>query len=133
MVVCDFIIEGTPISAQGSSDARRAWKKYVADRATVARGDFHSVDSDTFTLRIAYFYESAPAADLDNIIKPIQDALKGIIYGDDNQVSDLIASMRDKPTGTAVPITPALASAFTTSRDFLHVRVNHTTRIEAYR
>ena len=28
-------------------------------------------------LRLAYFYVNEPIADLDNIVKPIQDALKG--------------------------------------------------------
>jgi Holliday junction resolvase RusA-like endonuclease len=33
-----------------------------------------------------YIYEGT-AADVDNIIKPIQDALKGLAYEDDEQVT----------------------------------------------
>ena len=33
--------------------------------------------------------------DVDNMAKPILDALKGVVYGDDSQVTDLLCRKRD--------------------------------------
>ena len=43
---------------------------------------------------ITYFYEGAPL-DVDNIPKPILDALNGLVYSDDAKVSDLLCRKRD--------------------------------------
>ena len=43
---------------------------------------------------ITYFYDRTPL-DVDNIPKPILDALKGLVYSDDSQVSDLLCRKRD--------------------------------------
>lgn len=45
-------------------------------------------------LQITYFYDSVQI-DIDNIVKPIQDAIKGLAYVDDNQVSDLLVRKRN--------------------------------------
>ena len=43
---------------------------------------------------ITYFFEDA-SLDVDNIPKPILDALEGLVYSDDSQVSDLLCRKRD--------------------------------------
>ena len=43
---------------------------------------------------ITYFYDRA-SLDVDNIPKPILDALKDLIYSDDSQVADLVCRKRD--------------------------------------
>ena len=43
---------------------------------------------------ITYFFDGA-SLDVDNIPKPILDALKGLVYSDDSQVSDLLCCKRD--------------------------------------
>ena len=88
---------------------------------------------DAVVLRIAYFYVYAPAADLDNIVKPIQDALKGIAYDDDIQVSDLIASMRPKAGTDLIRMSVALARGFAGSSDFVYVAVHHPSGVEVLR
>lgn len=84
-------------------------------------------------LRIAYFFVNDPAGDLDNIVKPIQDALKGIAYADDRQVVDLVASMRRKAVDDRVPMTTTLARGFLGGSDFIYVVVDQSSRIEAFR
>jgi len=88
---------------------------------------------DSVVLRVAYFYVYAPAADLDNIVKPIQDALRGIAYVDDVQVIDLVASMRRKSNGERIVVTTILASGFAGGSDFVHVAVDHSSAIEVFR
>ena len=42
---------------------------------------------------ITYFYQQA-SPDVDNIPKPILDALKGLVYMDDEQVTDVLCRKR---------------------------------------
>jgi hypothetical protein len=86
-------------------------------------------------LRVAYFYVNTPAGDLDNMVKPIQDALKGIAYADDNQVVDLVASMRRKGSTDEqlLTLTPTLVSGFSGHSDFVHIVVDRSTRLEVFR
>jgi crossover junction endodeoxyribonuclease RusA len=44
-------------------------------------------------LTIIYFYD-AVEVDVDNILKPILDALKGLLY-DDNQIVDILCRKRN--------------------------------------
>ena len=129
----EFVVFGTPVSAQGSSEAKRFWQQRVrsAAEAQFERGVVPSFDS--MVLRVAYFYVYAPAADLDNIVKPIQDALTGVAYADDVQVVDLIASMRRKDVSDRVPMTSALATAFDGGSDFIYVGIARASDIEVFR
>ena len=48
-----------------------------------------------------FFYGSAP--DLDNMAKPILDALEGVVYVNDFQVSDLICRNRNRNGDPRIP------------------------------
>jgi crossover junction endodeoxyribonuclease RusA len=129
----EFIVMGTPVSVQGSVDAKRFWQQRVARAAAEASRRWSRSPFDDLVLRVAYFYVYAPAADLDNILKPLQDALKGIAFEDDIQVVDLIASMRRKGVNDRVPMTAMLATAFGAGSDFVYVAVDRASAIEVFR
>lgn len=133
MPLLEFVVIGTPVSHQGSADAKRFWQQRVARAAQESRGDWSPSPFDALVLRVAYFYVYAPAADLDNIVKPLQDALKHIAYDDDIQVVDLIASMRRKGLSDRVPMTTMLASAFAGGSDFIYVTIDRASVIEVFR
>lgn len=124
---------GTPISAQGSADAKRLWKQRVKDAVYRTIGSATVPDIDAAIVKIAYFYVAAPAADLDNIVKPIQDALVGVTFGNDIQVVDLVASMRPKAGNDRIAMSPLLAEAFRGNSDFVHVVVDYSSRLEVLR
>lgn len=124
---------GTPVSVQGPSNAKRVWQQRVARAAQEARRDWSPSPFDELVLRVAYFYVDAPAADLDNIVKPLQDALKGVAFEDDIQVVDLVASMRRKGVNERIPMTAMLATAFGGGSDFIYVTVDRTSAIEVFR
>lgn len=85
-------------------------------------------------LRLGYFYAGDPAADLDNIIKPIQDSLQGLVYADDIQVVDLVASSRPIAGNYHIPDSPLLAQAvLSASADFVWVEVRESTNVEVLR
>jgi hypothetical protein len=74
-------------------------------------------------LQLTYFHESAPL-DVDNMIKPIQDALNGIVYVDDKQVARVVSSRSDlNGTFRVRGLSQALASGFASDGPFVHIKV----------
>ena len=72
---------------------------------------------------ITYFYGSDPL-DVDNIPKPILDALKGLVYSDDSQVSDLLCRKRDLSEGPRIRnASPALLDFLADAEPVLHISV----------
>lgn len=133
MAVLEFVVNGTPVSVQGSGDARRFWQQRVAEAASQAAGEWVPSGTDSVVLSVAYFFVYQAVADLDNIVKPLQDALKRIAFEDDIQVVDLIASMRPKGHGAPPTMNAMLFAAFNGGSDFVYVRVGHASQIEVFR
>ena len=73
-------------------------------------------------LKITYFYDGV-SADVDNIVKPIQDALVGLIYADDDQVTDVLCRKRNLNGNFTIPLSPVLAEGFTRGNEFLYVKI----------
>ena len=74
---------------------------------------------------IIYFYENiSPDVDVDNIIKPILDALKGLAFEDDNQIVDVICRKRQIDSSFRITkMSEVLAEGFVGGKDFLHIRI----------
>jgi Holliday junction resolvase RusA-like endonuclease len=91
MILFEFTIKGPPLSQQAKSASRNRWKTAVA---AAASAKVHAGDTPTnadVAIKITYYYEG-DTPDVDNIIKPIQDALIGIVYVDDAQVVQAVSS-----------------------------------------
>ena len=131
----EFLIHGAPISAQGSKDAKRFWQERIGDHARAAFSNAQEVRiAETVGIRVAYFYVEEAAAVLDNIVKPIQDALNGVAYDDDRQVKDLVASMRRKTEMERITdMPPLLAAGLRGIIFFMYVAVVLTTEVEVLR
>ncbi len=69
------------------------WKRDVQNAAR-ERWTVAAPAAGLVAVTITYFFEGG-APDVDNIPKPILDALKGLVYFDDEQVSDLLCRKRD--------------------------------------
>ena len=75
-------------------------------------------------LTIMYFYESEPLMDIDNIPKPISDALKGLVYLDDEQVTDVLCHKRNLNSNLRIENPSSiLAEGFSRGSQFLYVVV----------
>ncbi len=73
-------------------------------------------------LRITHYAETR-IADMDNLVKAIQDALKGACYPDDGKV-DHTGNWRSINGRFRVRyMSPPLAAAFSDGREFIHVRL----------
>ena len=89
----------TPISLQGSARSRERWKATVR---AVARNRVQETDALGFldrrslALTIYYFLPAPMEGDLDNIVKPIMDALISVAYFDDKDI-ERIAIQKFEP------------------------------------
>jgi len=90
-----FAVIGLPVSVQGGSKSKQQYQTTVAKAASTSmvspiKGD------ERIKIEIDWFsggFQNKP--DVDNIIKPIQDALKGIVFTDDKQVESVVARKHD--------------------------------------
>lgn len=124
MSLFEFVVAGPPVSQQARRRRRKdEWKRDVR----VAAASYWPSGTPPFTsplaLTIYYFYEHAPL-DVDNLVKPFLDALVGLVYEDDGQISDLICRRRDfLGSFTIQDVSPVLADGLAGGREFLYVRV----------
>ena len=123
MIPLEFTIKGPPISQQASSRSRRRWKTAVANAASAVIPAGAMPTPDDVALSITYYYDG-DTPDVDNIIKPIQDALIGIVYQDDSQVVETKASKtRIDGSFTIRGASAVLLLAFSNGDAFVHIKV----------
>jgi len=91
MLPFEFTVLGPPVSHQSRNKARLdAWRKLVRSEA-VKRWPLHSALSENLRIAVTYYHEGmAVRIDNDNLIKPIQDALIGLIYVDDRLITETL-------------------------------------------
>ena len=123
MIPFEFTIKGPPISLQAKPASRNRWKAAVAAEANIAIPNGAIPTADDVAISITYYYEG-DSPDVDNIIKPIQDALISIVYIDDAQVVQA-KSAKTKIDGsyTIRGASPVLLMAFSNRNTFVHIRV----------
>lgn len=128
----DFLIPRRPVSLQTRNRTNlQAWKAYVhAEAAKTWSSKPHS--GEDIELTLVYLYERDPI-DTDNIVKPIQDALVGLVYEDDVFITD-VESHRRPVTGTfdLARCPDALILGILTSKDCVYVRVSVPRLLEDY-
>jgi len=128
MLPFEFTIQGPPVSNQTRNRARlQQWKGDVqaAAKARVPVGVVPVGNAVLFT--VTYYYQG-DSPDVDNIIKPIQDALNGVVFVDDAQVVETKA--RKRPLDGSYQIKGAsgvLLQGFAGGVGFLHIRVEAST------
>ena len=69
-------------------------------------------------------HDQANPLDVDNIPKPVLDALIGLVYHDDSQVTDILCRKRRLDPRLAIPKqSPILKLALSHETGFLHVAI----------
>lgn len=83
-------------------------------------------------LTLVYLYDADPV-DTDNIIKPIQDALIGLIYEDDSLVTDVESHRRSLSDTFDVALCPLLlVRGIISGIECVYVRINSAKALESY-
>ena len=87
----EFLVHGTPISSQAKRAASRdEWKGRVKAASNSAIPDEHFASDGRIAVTLFYLPAEPMQGDIDNIVKPILDALSQHIYIDDTQVERLV-------------------------------------------
>lgn len=89
----EVVVEGTPISLQGSGTSKERWKatvKTAGQNRARATDEIGFLYSAPVALTIFYLAAAPMVGDVDNIVKPIMDALINVAYADDRFVERVI-------------------------------------------
>ncbi len=127
----EFTIFGPPVSAQARR--RERLEQWRGEVTAVADSHWGRLDPDNgpIAVTVIYFSHGRPF-DLDNVPKPILDAMKGLVYTDDNQVTDLVCRKRNLNDGMEIITDLAsLDEAFSSGQEFLHIVVESAPQQEA--
>jgi hypothetical protein len=120
-----FIVDGTPVSAQAKRPASRtAWQAKVRDASLRTMPQNHFCTERPVSVTILVFPIARMAGDIDNVVKPILDALCRTIYLDDAQV-ERVWVQKFEP-GRAFPLSAALnvSAILQYPRPFVFVRLS---------
>jgi hypothetical protein len=83
----EFIVRGTPVSLQAARvTTKEAWRQKVRAASYDALPEGHFSTEAPICVTLFFFPARDMQGDLDNIVKPILDALSKHIYNDDWQV-----------------------------------------------
>lgn len=123
MLPFEFVVQGTPISQQAKGSSRRRWMNQVLSAAQQKWPANDDAVECELKMTVVYYYEGA-ALDTDNMLKPIQDALEGLVYVDDSQVTDITAGKRKLDGSFKIRgLSPELAEGFISDDEFVHIKI----------
>ena len=130
MLPLEFIIPGPPTSQQTRRRVQlQAWKDKVRLAALTRLPANAPPFRDDVRIIVRYFHEKPTVRiDTDNLLKPIQDALIGLVYEDDRQVIDAVTQKRpiEEPFYVRY-ISMVLAEGFAQGDEFVYVRIEPVT------
>jgi crossover junction endodeoxyribonuclease RusA len=89
----EFFVAGTPVSLQGAARSKLRWKVTVSEAARQRARDTNELgflDGRPVGLIIYYFPAAPMIGDIDNIVKPIMDALIHVAYMNDKDVERVV-------------------------------------------
>ena len=120
----EFCVPGRPVSAQAENRILlQNWKAKVNAAARTSWPANRQTLSGDVELRVTHYSERR-IADRDNLLKPIQDALQGLVYGNDRQIKDSTSNWRNiNGRFTIRHVSLPLAIAFSVGEEFLHIRI----------
>lgn len=121
----EFFVDGPPLSQQTRKPARlREWKEYVRNEAAKL-WDREAPFNGSLRLTVVYYHErDSVLIDHDNMVKPIQDALAGLVYNNDRQITDSQTRKTSINGRFRVRhLSPTCARAFAQGKEFIYIRV----------
>ena len=127
----EFVIVRDPVSQQARRrDLVRQWIQQVRREAEQHWNNDDSPHDGPVMLTITYLYDRVDL-DVDNIPKPIMDALKGLAYSDDGQVTDMLCRKRDIHDDLQfLDFSQIVMDAFGREERFVHILVEEAQTLE---
>lgn len=121
----EFLVEGTPVSAQrGHRRSLRQWQLRIVDASRRRLPEGHFASAGPIGVTLYYFPAAAMRGDIDNIVKPILDAMCRHVYLDDHQVERLLIQKFEpgRPLAFGSP-SSTLLEALSRPRPVLYIRL----------
>ena len=123
----EFIVEGTAVSLQAKRrESLDAWKARIRQASNAPLPEAHFASDQPIALTLYYFPDAAMQGDIDNIVKPITDALSKHIYLDDRQIERILVQKFEP--GNVFPFaspTAVLGDALIRPQPLLYVRLSN--------
>ena len=126
MLPCEFKVEGPPVSHQTRRSERlRDWQARVRAAAQLRWLSGQPPVSGPLKITVVYYHDAITVRlDNDNMLKPIQDALIGLVYVDDRQITDTEVRKTNIDGVFRVRwMSPVLAEGFIQGVEFLYIRI----------
>ena len=125
----EFVVPGAPRSANANPRSRRRWRERVAAAARGSSLPGIPLADQNLAVVVIYFYFGDTTLDVDNIAKSLLDALKGIIFIDDQQVAQLVIRKSRLTSGLSLSgasllLIDAVDAMSRSGTDFVYVRVD---------
>ena len=127
-MVYRIIVPGIPRTSRARS--RSTWQSQVSSIAESICTT--PLEGNDLVIDITVYYTGLPTFDNDNVLKPICDALEGICYHDDHQISDHSIRRRSLTgfSGRIEDLSPELWEAVSSVEDFVYIVISIRNRSE---
>jgi hypothetical protein len=128
----EFLIPRRPVSLQAQRRGLQAWKNFVHSEAQKVWQGSSPIQNTNLQLTLVYLCDDYPP-DTDNIIKPIQDALVGLVFEDDHLISDVDSHRRfisDPIDFINLPL--LLQQGVLIGKECVYVKVSQSQPLEKY-
>lgn len=128
----EFLIERRPLSLQAKNrENLQQWKAFVSSEAAKS-WHLPLISEKYLHISIVYLCGDAPP-DVDNIVKPILDALVGLIYKDEEQVADVESHRRYLSHGIDATSLPSLLQqGVLKGEECVYVKIEDSLPLENY-
>ena len=122
----EFLVSGTPVSSQAKRrEAVQEWQTRIRGASQTALPEGHFATEIPVAVTLYYFPAAAMQGDIDNIVKPILNALSRHLYVDDHQVQRLLVQ-KFEPNNIFAFASPSrvLSYALERMKPILYVRIS---------
>jgi Holliday junction resolvase RusA-like endonuclease len=116
------------LSLQASSASKDAWKEQIRGVVDETIDPAGWATESPISVTIFYFPDGPMNGDIDNIVKPILDALSPRVYVDDSQVQRVWVQKFESERAFQIGNpTAKLAEAIDTERPVVYIRIDNET------
>jgi len=123
----EFLVSGTPVSLSAKRrESVDQWKARIIDATRPSLPEGHFATDIPIAATLFYFPAAEMGGDIDNIVKPVLDALGKHIYLDDRQIHRVLVQKFEPGNvfGFGAP-SPTLQDALNIAKPVLYVKLSN--------
>jgi Holliday junction resolvase RusA-like endonuclease len=125
----EILIDHRPVSVHKRD--RAGYRRWMGEVQTAAARSMGGTPFGSGSRLTLFYLYHGQAIDVDNVIKPIADALSGVAYEDDGVLSDVESHRRLLGEPLVVSsLPPLLQRPWLAMRECVYIRVDHPPEIE---